>query len=204
MRAMDEIMVTDGLGTLCKCRILDPDPKQCTAEVIERWEKHGQRNHHLHIAVAPTKNTARLEWFIEKAVEVGIDEITPILCDHSERHIQKNERLAKIIDSAMKQSLKAYRPQLNPATPLKELLQKPFSGTKMIAYCDGDIRVPIRETYHKGENALILIGPEGDFSKEEIQMAIENNFKPVTLGECRLRTETAALAACFYVNFLNE
>lgn len=206
MEAGHEVHLTDGLGTLCRCRIVAPDPKACVVEVIERIANYEQRNHHLHLAVAPTKNTARLEWFVEKAVEVGIDEITPILCDNSERMVMKTERLEKIIVSAMKQSLKAYKPRVHQPVKLVDFIAQMADREdvkKMMCYCDGDNRTPIQEVYSKGESALVLIGPEGDFSPREIEKALASGFKPITLGNCRLRTETAALYATVAINFMN-
>ncbi len=203
-----EINVVDGHGTLCRCRIAEAHPKHCEVEVVERVKEYGKRSFRLHVAVAPTKNTARMEWFIEKAVEIGIDEITPIVCDHSERCILKQERMEKIAVSAMKQSLKAYLPVINAPTPLTSIINnisaiKPSNLSKYIAYCDGENRTPLREAYTQGSDALILIGPEGDFSPEEVRLALKQGFKPVTLGECRLRTETAALAATTFFNLMN-
>lgn len=211
MSAGDELFVTDGRGTLCRCRILDPSPSHCSLEVVERTPEYGKRPFHLHVAVAPTKNTARLEWFIEKAVEMGIDEITPIICDHSERCVLKEERLDKIIVSAMKQSLKTYKPILHAPTRFHNFIDSitkqnssdPTNPQLFIAYCDGDNRTPLRDAYTKGSDALILIGPEGDFSPEEVTQALKAGFIPVTLGESRLRIETAALAATAFFNLSN-
>ena len=203
MSAGNELYVTDGRGTLCRCRIIDAHPKNCTVEVVERTTDYGRRPFRLHIAIAPTKNTARMEWFVEKAVEMGIDEITPIVCDHSERCVLKTERMEKIIVSAMKQSLKAIQPAFATLTPIRQLIETPFDGQKFIAYCDGDNRTPLRDIYKRGSNALILIGPEGDFSHGEVDLALANGFIPVTLGESRLRTETAALAATAFFNLIN-
>ena len=203
MKEGDILSLTDGRGTMCQCRIIDANPRCCTVSIVERIHEYGLRPYHLHIAVAPTKNTARMEWFVEKAVEMGIDEITPIICDHSERCVLKRERLDKIAVSAVKQSLKAYRPIINPPTPLAKLIATPFDGQKFIAYCDGDHRLPLREAYHRGSSALMLIGPEGDFSEDEVRRSLEAGFIPVTLGQCRLRTETAALAATAFFNLSN-
>lgn len=205
MGAGEELYITNGNGTMCRCRILSPDAKGCVVEVVDRKTDYGRRSHYLHIAVAPTKNTARLEWFVEKAVETGIDEITPIMCDHSERTTLKTERLDKIVVSAMKQSLKAYKPRINEPVRLTDFLDTRFPDpfAKLICHCDGDHRTPLREVCHKGDNALVLIGPEGDFSEREIDKALSNGFQPVTLGDCRLRTETAALYATIAINFLN-
>lgn len=198
----DKVPVTDGRGTLCRCAIVEANPKGCVVSVEERLADHERHPFYLHVAVAPTKNTARMEWFVEKAVEMGIDEITPIVCDHSERVVMKRERLQKIAVSAMKQSLKTFLPAINEATPLQSLLEQPFDGQRFIAYCDGDHRTPLRQAY-SGGNALMLIGPEGDFSGHEVRLALERGFAPVTLGPCRLRTETAALAATAFFNLIN-
>lgn len=203
MQSGDTINLTDGNGWLIKARIVDDNPKACCVEVVERIPDYGKRNFVLHLAVAPTKNTARLEWLVEKAVEMGVDVITPIICDHSERCVLKTERLEKIVISAMKQSLKTFKPVVNDPTPIRDLIASPFSGQRFIAYCDGDIRTPLRSCYQPGSDALMLIGPEGDFSKEEVELALSSGFLPVTLGNCRLRTETAAMAATAFFNLSN-
>lgn len=210
----DQISATDGRGSLCRCSIVEAHPKRCLVQVDERIEDYGRHTFRLHVAVAPTKNSARMEWFVEKAVEMGIDEITPLLCDHSERCVLRHDRLQKIAVSAMKQSLKTFLPHINPLTSLSSLLaslssQKQddnpsASDTQLfIAYCDGDHRTPLHDIYRPGQNALILIGPEGDFSHQEIAHALNAGFLPVTLGQYRLRTETAALAATAYFNLVN-
>lgn len=207
MAAGEELFITDGNGTLCRCAILDADPRSCSVEVVERMEHYEERPHKLHIAVAPTKNTARLEWFIEKAVEIGIDEITPIVCDHSERMVLKTERLEKIVISAMKQSLKAYKPLIHEPVKMVDFLEQQASNlgaTRMICYCEGDNRTPLQQVYQGTDDALVLIGPEGDFSEREITKALAVGFNPVTLGTCRLRTETAALYATVACNFLSK
>ena len=218
LSAGSEVHLTDGNGTLCRCTILDAHPKHCSLQVIERLPGYGAHRFHLHLAVAPTKNPARMEWLVEKAVEMGIDEITPLLCDHSERCVLKRERLEKIAVSAMKQSLKAYKPILHAPTPFRDLInkitQQPSSNPTnsqfsilnsqfFIAYCDGDHRTPLHDAYLPGHDALILIGPEGDFSPAEVQSALAAGFLPVTLGQYRLRTETAALAATALLNLMN-
>lgn len=198
----DEIQLTDGRGTLCRAHIIAADSRGCAVEVFDR-QQLPPRNHYLHIAVAPTKNSARIEWFVEKAVEIGIDEITPVICEHSERESQNFTRLEKIITSAMKQSLKVYRPILNPAIPLMDFLQQSHQEQKLMCYCAGDERHYLQELYTPGKPAVVLIGPEGDFSPMEIKLALQQDFKPVTLGDCRLRTETAALYATTAINFMN-
>lgn len=202
----DEVWVTSGDGTMCRARVADPDDKACSVEIVERMENYGHRPFHLHLLVAPTKNTARIEWLVEKAVEIGVDRITPIICDHSERGVQKTDRLDRIALSAMKQSLKARRPQIDSPVKLMECVNtemwKCESG-KFVCYCAGDERHTLRELYTPGTDAVVLIGPEGDFSPREIEAALAAGFQPVTLGDSRLRTETAALYAVTALNFLN-
>lgn len=158
----------------------------------------------MHLAVAPTKNIERLEWFLEKATEIGIDEISLIISQRSERKEAKVDRLNKIITAAIKQSIKAYHPVLNEPVKLNELLVRPFDGQKFIAHCEPGEKLNLRDELLPHGRYLILIGPEGDFASSEIESALQNGFKPITLGESRLRTETAALEACFEVNFLNR
>ena len=201
----DVVHLIDGRGGLYEAEIINESKRNVTLHVLKTTSEYQKRNHRLHIAVAPTKNIDRLEWFLEKATEIGIDEITPLICDRSERKVVKEDRLNKVITSAVKQSLQAYHPQLNEAVSFKEFIKKHFTGNKMIAHCiDGEPRQFISDIISAGQSCLILIGPEGDFSPDEIQQALQNNFKPLTLGNTRLRTETAALAACFEVNYLNR
>ena len=203
LKTGDTIHLTDGMGKLCETRIIDDNIKKCTLEIIRVQKEVGKRNYKIHIAVAPTKNISRFEWFLEKATEIGIDEITPVICEHSERKLIKTERLNKVITSAMKQSLKTYYPKLNKAIKYKDFIKNDFKGNKFIAYCTDEYRNTLKNIYQKGTDALILIGPEGDFSEEEIKKAINTGYTPVSLGESRLRTETAALVACFTVNLMN-
>ncbi|RYE36704.1 MAG: 16S rRNA (uracil(1498)-N(3))-methyltransferase [Sphingobacteriaceae bacterium] len=200
----DLIEIVDGKGSFYHAKISVPDPKKTRFTLIESQSEFNKRNHYLHIAVAPTKNIERLEWFIEKATEIGIDEITPILCQHSERKIINHERLNKVITSAMKQSLKAYHPQLNQLTNFSSSVKVDNDFQKWIAHCENSEKTSIKEALLPQQKYLILIGPEGDFSPQEIKLAIENGFQAITLGNSRLRTETAALEACFEVNFLNR
>ena len=201
----DHIRLVDGSGGFYTARIMDAHPKKTLLAITETQQEYGKRNHYLHIAVAPTKNIERLEWFLEKATEIGIDEVSLTLCQRSERKEAKVERLDKIITSAVKQSLKAYHPQLNAIQPLNKLLTAPFDGQKYIAHClPGEDKVSLASQLQLQGRCLILIGPEGDFTEKEIADALQNGFKPITLGESRLRTETAALEACFEVNFLNR
>jgi 16S rRNA (uracil1498-N3)-methyltransferase len=200
----DQIELIDGKGSFYEAKIIDPNPKKCKIEIIKTIHEFGKRNHYLHIAIAPTKNMDRFEWFLEKATEIGIDEVTPLLCDHSERKAIKNERLEKIIVSAIKQSIKAYKPILNPLTKYGDFIKQDFDGTKYIAHCEENEKQSLKANYKTGSNSLILIGPEGDFSPNEIKLAKENNFRETSLGESRLRTETAGIVACHTINLLNE
>ena len=198
------VQLIDGKGGLYTAEIIDAHPKRTILQIKNSTQGYNKRNHYLHIAIAPTKNMERLEWFLEKATEIGIDEISLIICQRSERKEAKAERLNKIITAAIKQSLKAYHPKLNEVMPLAELLAKPFDGQKFIAHCEDSEKVTLTSTLQKHSRYLILIGPEGDFTPHEIDMALQNGYNALTLGESRLRTETAALEACFEANFLNR
>lgn len=200
----DEIYLIDGKGGFYRCEITQAHPKHCEVKCVEKTENYGQRDYRIHIAIAPTKNIERIEWFLEKCTEIGIDEITPLLCDHSERKVIKEDRLEKVIISAMKQSLKAYLPKLNPMTDFSRFVKNNYDPLKCIAHCDEGGKKRLDELYTPHQNITILIGPEGDFSENEIKLAIEQDFKPITLGESRLRTETAGIVACHSINFLNE
>jgi 16S rRNA (uracil1498-N3)-methyltransferase len=200
----DVVHLIDGRGGLYKAQINEANKKHVQLLVIEHQQEYGKRNHHLHIAIAPTKNIDRLEWFLEKATEIGIDEITPIICDRSERKIIKEERLEKVITSAVKQSLTAYHPQLNKAISFADFITKNKETEKFIAHCMDGAKPYINQIVNIHQSYLILIGPEGDFTPAELNVALQNGYKPVTLGNTRLRTETAALAACFELNFINR
>ena len=200
----DEILLTDGKGFFYKAAISRAHPKHCEVSLLESWNQPALWNCRIHIAVAPTKNMDRMEWFAEKATEIGIDAITCLHCRFSERKDVKISRLEKILVSAMKQSQKATLPQLEGMTDFKTFVCRPFTGRKFIAHCEEGEKTLLKQTYHIGEDALILIGPEGDFSSEEIKLALENGFEPISLGESRLRTETAALVACHTIHVLNE
>lgn len=199
-----EVQLIDGRGGLYTAQIKDAHPKRTILQITNVVTQYNKRNHYLHIAIAPTKNLDRLEWFLEKATEIGIDEITLIICQRSERKEAKTERLNKIITSAIKQSLKAYHPVLNEPVALAKFLAQPFSGQKFIAHCEQGDKANLNAEVVKQDKYLILIGPEGDFSPAEIDAALQSGFKAITLGESRLRTETAALEACFEINFLNR
>lgn len=200
----DHIHLIDGVGGFYSAKIIDPNPKKCKVEIIESKKEIGKRNYNIHIAIAPTKNMDRFEWFLEKATEIGIDEITPILCEHSERKVLKTDRLEKVIISAVKQSIKAYKPKLNDIIPIQEFLSQEHKAEKYIAHCEENEKILLKNIYVKGQNTLILIGPEGDFSLNEIELAKKNNFQEISLGESRLRTETAGVVACHTINLLNE
>lgn len=200
----DKIVLIDGKGGWFEAEIIDAHPKRTLVKILSLIQNFNQRNHYLHIAIAPTKNIERMEWFLEKATEIGIDEITPILCAHSERKDIKPERLSKRITAAMKQSLKAYHPKLNALTPFDDFIRNVVSKQKFIAHCADGEKAFLTDTLQISSSCVILIGPEGDFSPKEIQSAIQHGFTAISLGEARLRTETAALSACFEVNFLNR
>jgi 16S rRNA (uracil1498-N3)-methyltransferase len=204
MKPGDPLKLTDGIGNITVANIEDPNPKACIVKLIS-LESIEKKSFNLRIAVAPTKNTGRYEWFLEKATEFGIDEIIPVYCDHSERQKIRTERLEKVVIAAMKQSLNSYLPVIAQPVDLISLI-KANAGCEncFIAWVDEKPRPHLKDICQPGKDALILIGPEGDFSPREIQLALESGFLPVSLGKARLRTETAALASCFIVNLLNE
>jgi 16S rRNA (uracil1498-N3)-methyltransferase len=200
----DQVNLIDGKGNFYTAEIIEAHPKHTHLRVVAVDEGFAKRNHYLHIAIAPTKSIDRLEWFLEKATEIGIDEITPILCERSERKDVKIDRLNKIITSAVKQSLKAYHPHLNESIRFRDFIAKETPGEKYIAHCIADEKSPLDSKIKKQSRYTILIGPEGDFSRMEVDAALASGYTPITLGSSRLRTETAALAACFEINFLNR
>jgi 16S rRNA (uracil1498-N3)-methyltransferase len=200
----DEITLVDGRGGFFTAEITDPNPKRCAVNLTKSELDFGLRNFQVHVAIAPTKNMDRIEWFLEKATEIGINRVTPLLCRFSERKEIKHDRLEKVMVSAMKQSLKAYLPQLDELTKFNEFVRQPFEGQKFIAHCEEQHRELLKNVVISGGKYLILIGPEGDFSSEEIEMAIAAGFVPVSLGDSRLRTETAGVVACHTFNLLNE
>jgi 16S rRNA (uracil1498-N3)-methyltransferase len=198
----DEVAFTDGNGMRCFAKLVSTGFGLATASVFRR-EIISPRPFQLHMAVAPTKNIDRYEWFIEKATECGVDEITPIVCAQSERTVVKHERLEKIMVAAMKQSQRAYLPKLNDAIKLDQFIKQDFQGQSFIAHCDQKEGISLKVAYTPGQSATILIGPEGDFSTQEIKQALVSGFRAISLGNNRLRTETAALVSCVEVNFLN-
>ena len=199
----DTLHITNGKGWLFTAEITLADQKHCTV-VITSKHLQTKRSYNLHLAVAPTKMNDRYEWFLEKATEIGVASITPIICEHSERKVIKMERFEKIIQSAMKQSLQCYLPKLNAPMAFKDYLNQDFTDQIYIAHCEETDKKSLKSQLKTGSDCTILIGPEGDFSVKEIEMALQHHFIPVTLGETRLRTETAAIAACHSVAFLNE
>ena len=214
LREGDTMHVTDGQGHLYECRVVEASDKACTVETqraasqIPMSLEETQRAASLHLAVAPTKNPSRMEWLVEKAVEVGVDEITLLDCDHSERSFLKTDRLERIALSAMKQSLHLTLPRIHPAVKLREWLRTFAGGTpalRFIAHCEADQpRTPLATALEAGRDAVVLIGPEGDFSQEEIDLALACGFLPVSLGPSRLRTETAALYAAVAFSITND
>jgi len=202
MGVNDEINMIDGKGTLFKAVVIDPHPKRCRVIIKEVLSDFEKRNYRLHIAISPVKNPDRFEWFLEKATEIGIDTITPLLCDRSEKKNINLERCNRIIESAMKQSIKAYHPKMNTPATFTDFISFDHDETRLIATCEGD-RQKIRSVYSPSSEVLILIGPEGDFTDNEINKAKNNQFTPIILGSSRLRTETAGIVACHAINFLN-
>ena len=198
-RAGDEIDVIDGLGTLYHCRLTDDSPKGAEAQVLQMQADWNAHPYHLTIGCCPTKNNDRFEWFVEKATELGVDCIVPLIGERSERKVYKTDRAARIALSATKQSLKARIPAIEEPVSVKEFLHRPADGLRLIAYCfEGEtLRTSIKAALRgfQGRDITILIGPEGDFSPEEARLALENGYIPIHLGASRLRTETAAVTA---------
>lgn len=199
----DILFVTNGLGFLFECSIVLAIETKCTVAIL-RFTQSERAHVDLHLAVAPTKMNDRFEWFLEKATEIGVFEITPIICEHSERKFIKNERFEKIIVAAMKQSNQHFLPKLNDPIIFKDFLKQEFSDQLFIAHCEETDKKLLKKLILPKKPVTILIGPEGDFSAKEIQLAIDSNFIPVSLGNTRLRTETAAIVACHSVVFVNE
>ena len=204
--AGDEILITDGKGTTYTARITNPHPKHCDFEIISREAQEALHDFHLHIAVAPTKNIERVEWLVEKCTEIGADEITMLLCRFSERKQIRMDRLEKIMLSAAKQSLKHYLPVLHDLQDFKTFIREQAQKDQdcFIAHCYKDDKRELKSEIRPGRDVLVLIGPEGDFSEEEVNEALALGFKPVGLGKARLRTETAAIVACHTAVLMNE
>lgn len=205
MKEGDTITVIDGKGYIYNCRLLDANPKRATVDILSKTFQPTFWKNNITVAVAPTKHLDRMEWLVEKLTEVGVNNIVPLLCRYSERKEIKTERLQKIAISAMKQSLKTFLPEILQMTPIAEFLRNDNSEQKFVAYCAPQIpRQLLSSLYVPNKSVTILIGPEGDFSQEEINAAIQSGYKPITLGEARLRTETAAFVACDTCHILNQ
>lgn len=223
----EEILVTDGVGNLYHCKVTNPHRKHCEVEILSAEQPEPLHDGYVHIAIAPTKNIDRLEWMIEKCTEMGIDEITPILCEHSERKNINDERLHKILVSAAKQSLKTTFPHLNTLTRFSDLVASTTEDDRFIAHCmsdeeksalahdeqpssltanyeSTDSKSSLNDLVQKGKRTIVLIGPEGDFSPKEVLQSLSNGYRPVSLGKARLRTETAGVAACLTVILKNS
>lgn len=205
MQPGDEIQVIDGRGTRHTCRVVAPHQRHTVVEIIESEEVPRSWQQHITVAVAPTKHLDRMEWLVEKLTEIGVDRIIPLLCNRSERRELKTERLVKIAVAAMKQSLKATLPVIEPMTPVRQVISSATEAQRFIAYCDRTIpRRELTELYRPATDSIILIGPEGDFDPSEIELALAAGWQPVSLGRNRLRTETAALTACETFHILDS
>jgi len=200
----DTVHITNGKGYLFEAEIIEADQKKCKARISSQ-RKSIPKRYKLHMVVAPTKMNDRYEWFLEKATEIGVDEITPIICDHSERKTIKLERMERVLQAAMKQSLQTVLPQINPPISCKEFLEQDNTvGYRFIAHCQNGDKMELKRRVIADNDATIMIGPEGDFSKEEIDLAKEKGYTPISLGRNRLRTETAAIVACTTVAIINN
>mgnify|MGYP002520961348 CR=1 FL=1 len=205
--AGDMLHITDGRGNMYRCEVIAPSDRHCTVRVVGTQSEYGRLPYRLTMAVAPTKNIDRFEWFLEKATEIGVAEIVPLLCERSERRQIKHEREEKVVTAAVKQSLKAYHPLLRDMTPLRDFVAEPYGGRKFIAHCDEPLRGKsyLADILRAGEDARVLIGPEGDFSPEEIRYAVEEcGYEEITLGDMRLRTETAAVMGAAVASVVNN
>ena len=204
LKVGETVQLLDGVGGIYEGEIQLVHQKNSVVGNIRRIESGIQRNYKLHIAIAPTKMMERLEWFLEKATEIGIDEITPIISQRSERTIVKQFRLEKIVQAAMKQSRQTYLPLVNESVTFDQFVQTSNDAKLCIAHCMEGPKIPFKNVAATNRDICILIGPEGDFSPQEVDKAIENNYEPVTLGRSRLRTETAGVVACIQMNLLHE
>lgn len=204
LKAGDVAHVIDGVGGLYKVEIVAPHAKHTEVRILSVQHDFEKRPFRIHLAVAPTKNSDRFEWFIEKATEIGVDAITPLLCRYSERKLIKPERIEKILISASKQSLKAFVPKLNPMTPYTEFMNSVTEPHRFIAHCYEAEKTHLLHSCPPHSDVLVLVGPEGDFSLDEVRLALDNEFKAVTLGSSRLRTETAGVVACHLVTVVNS
>lgn len=200
----DILFITNGNGYLFTAKIVDSNDKRCLVEIFKEVKHVRQFNYKLHIAIAPTKNNQRLEWFLEKATEIGVSEITPIICVNSERKVIKKERLEKVLVTAMKQSNRFYLPKFNEAISFKNFIKQNNIGDLFIAHCEKTSKKTFKSELENKQTITLLIGPEGDFSTDEINLALKNNYLAVSLGNSRLRTETAGVVAVHSVAFTNE
>ena len=200
----DQILLIDGKGGKYTAEILENVGKRIRVSVVSKTIENERSAHYLHLAVAPTKNIERLEWFLEKATEIGVDEITPLLCRNSERKSIKDDRLERVVVAAMKQSIKPFMPKLNALTKADDFIKQNYSGGKYIAHCYDSEKLPLKSATTQNTSSIVMIGPEGDFSLEEVKMAEANGFQSVELGKERLRTETAGVVACHTVNLMNS
>ena len=218
MKAGERIHIIDGVGGLYEAEILEAHPKRTQVGIISEQHEYGRRPFRLHLAVAPTKNIDRFEWFVEKATEIGFDELTPLCCRYSERKVIKPERIEKILVSAAKQSLKAYVPRLNPMVTFKEFIAQQYhfaesgqgqslegehNSSLFIAHCYDQPKQHLLHACMPASDVVVMVGPEGDFSEEEVELALRNSFRAITLSESRLRTETAGVVACHLVTIAN-
>ena len=204
LQAGDEVMLTDGKGCFYRAEISTATNKRCLVNILETLPQAPLWKGHLHIAMAPTKNMDRIEWFVEKATEIGFDELSFLNCRFSERKVIKTERIEKIVVSAIKQSLKARKPVINEMVGFGRFMQREFAGQKFIAHCYEGEKPLLKDVLQPGEDSVILIGPEGDFSREEVEKAEAMGFRSISLGKSRLRTETAALVAVHTMNLFNS
>lgn len=200
----DKVLITNGQGLFFEARLFEAHPKKAVLQLEQGYPGSDHWGFRLHLALAPTKNMDRMEWFVEKATEMGVDEISFFVSQHSERRSVNMERLEKIAVSAMKQSLKSRMPLLHPPVPFDELIAKPFSGDGFIAWIDDEVTHHLARLYRAGSDSLVLIGPEGDFSRDEVERALKAGFVPVSLGKARLRAETAALTAVQTLHVVNQ
>lgn len=199
----DKIQLIDGIGNFYEGVLEIVSDKKCTANLTSGPILQEKRNYYFHLAIAPTKQIDRIEWMIEKAVEIGIDEISFISCKNSERTVIKIDRIIKIVESAVKQSLQAYLPKINDLTSFKEIINSKEVDQKLIAHCYNEEKNDLKQMEFKNKSTLVLIGPEGDFSIDEVDIALKNNFKAVSFGSNRLRTETAGLYVCQAASLLS-
>ena len=204
MKVGDAVQFVDGNGNWYTGQLATLHKRECRIAISERKAQAPASKVDLHLAVAPTKNIDRFEWFLEKSTEIGISSVTPLLCQRSERKKLRPERLERVLIAAMKQSLKAHLPILNPLQKLVDFLPKVSSEQKLIAHCNPGEKKLLKDIYTAGKNVCILIGPEGDFTEEEVELARQNGFEAISLGEARLRTETAAMVSCHSINFMNQ